>query len=325
MKKRTILLGLGGTLAAGALLALTAAPVSAQTWPARPVRMIIPFPPGGTLDMVGRLLAQKLGDQLGQPFVVENRAGGNGTIGSDLVARAQPDGYTMLFNASTFVTAPMTMSQVPYSVIKDFTPVALVAKAPLSVAINRNLPVTDVQSLLAYAKAQQGKMTFAVGSIGSAGHLATELLKKSGMDYTVIPYKGTAPAFQDLIGGQIDGFIDPILGSVQHHKAGRVRVVAVTSLARVPNLPDVPAVSETIPGYEFSSWYGVWGPARLPQAIRDRLNVEVNKALQGEMKDKLTPQGLLVTPGSVADFVKFQTEDMARAQKLITEGNIRVN
>jgi tripartite-type tricarboxylate transporter receptor subunit TctC len=231
----------------------------------------------------------------------------------------------MLFNASTFVTAPMTMSQVPYSVIKDFTPVALVAKAPLSVAINRNLPVTDVQSLLAYAKAQQGKMTFAVGSIGSAGHLATELLKKSGMDYTVIPYKGTAPAFQDLIGGQIDGFIDPILGSVQHHKAGRVRVVAVTSLARVPNLPDVPAVSETIPGYEFSSWYGVWGPARLPQAIRDRLNVEVNKALQGEMKDKLTPQGLLVTPGSVADFVKFQTEDMARAQKLITEGNIRVN
>jgi tripartite-type tricarboxylate transporter receptor subunit TctC len=325
MKKRTILLGLGGTLAAGALLALTAAPVSAQTWPARPVRMIIPFPPGGTLDMVGRLLAQKLGDQLGQPFVVENRAGGNGTIGSDLVARAQPDGYTMLFNASTFVTAPMTMSQVPYSVIKDFTPVALVAKAPLSVAINRNLPVTDVQSLLAYAKAQQGKMTFAVGSIGSAGHLATELLKKSGMEYTVIPYKGTAPAFQDLIGGQIDGFIDPILGSVQHHKAGRVRVVAVTSLARVPNLPDVPAVSETIPGYEFSSWYGVWGPARLPQAIRDRLNVEVNKALQGEMKDKLTPQGLLVTPGSVADFVKFQTEDMARAQKLITEGNIRVN
>jgi tripartite-type tricarboxylate transporter receptor subunit TctC len=219
----------------------------------------------------------------------------------------------------------MTMSQVPYTVDKDFTPVALVAKAPLSVAINPKLPVTDIKSLLEHAKAQQGKMTFATGSIGSAGHLATELLKKSGMDYTVIPYKGTAPAFQDLIGGQIDGFIDPILGSVQHHKAGRVRVVAVTSLSRVPNLPDVPAVSETIPGYEFYSWYGVWGPARLPDSIRDRLNAEVNKALQGEMKDKLTPQGLLVTPGSVADFIRFQTEDMARAQRLITEGNIRVN
>jgi tripartite-type tricarboxylate transporter receptor subunit TctC len=325
MNKRTTLLTLGGMLAAGALASLTAAPVAAQNWPARPVKMIIPFPPGGTLDTVGRLLAQKLGEQLGQPFVVENRAGGNGSIGSDLVAKAQPDGHTMLFNASTFVTAPMTMAKVPYSVIKDFTPVALVAKAPLSVAINRNLAVTDVRSLLAHAKAQQGRMTFAVGSIGSAGHLATELLKKSGMDYTVIPYKGTAPAFQDLIGGQIDGFIDPILGSVQHHKAGRVRVVAVTSLTRVPNLPDVPAVSETIPGYEFYSWYGVWGPAGLPDAIRDRLNAEVNKALRGEMKDRLTPQGLLVTPGSVADFVKFQTEDMARAQKLITEGKIRVN
>ena len=325
MKKRTTLMGLGGSLVAGALIALMAAPVAAQTWPARPVRMIIPFPPGGTLDTVGRLLAQKLGDQMGQPFVVENRPGGNGIIGSDLVAKAAPDGYTMLFNASTFVTAPMTMSQVPYTVTKDFTPVALVAKAPLSVAINPKLPVTDIKSLLEHARAQQGKMTFATGSIGSAGHLATELLKMSGMDYTVIPYKGTAPAFQDLIGGQIDGFIDPILGSVQHHKAGRVRVVAVTSLSRVPNLPDVPAVSETIPGYEFYSWYGVWGPARLPDSIRDRLNAEVNKALQGEMKDKLTPQGLLVTPGSVADFIKFQTEDMARAQRLITEGNIRVN
>lgn len=325
MNKRHALLGLTASLFAGALLSMHAPPAAAQTWPARPVKMIIPFPPGGTLDTVGRLLAQKLSDQFGQSFVVENRPGGNGIIGSDLVAKATPDGYTMLFNASTFVTAPMTMSKVPYSVTKDFTPVSLVAKAPLSVAINKNLPITDVKSLLAHAKAQGGKMTFAVGSIGSAGHLATELLKKSGMNYTVIPYKGTAPAFQDLIGGQIDGFIDPILGSVQHHKAGRVRVVAVTALSRVPNLPDVPAVSETIPGFEFYSWYGVWGPARLPDPIRDRLNAEVNKALNGEMKQKLSPQGLLVTPGSVADFVRFQTEDMARAQKLITEGNIRVN
>jgi tripartite-type tricarboxylate transporter receptor subunit TctC len=323
-QRRTHLSACAGLVASGLVAMLITLPVQAQTWPSRTVRMIIPFPPGGTLDTVGRLLAQKLSDQMGQPFVVENRPGGNGIIGSDLVAKAVPDGYTLLFNASTFVTAPMTMSQVPYSVIKDFTPVALVAKAPLSVAINRNLPVTDVKSLISHAKAQQGKMTFAVGSIGSAGHLATELLKRSGMDYTVIPYKGTAPAFQDLIGGQIDGFIDPILGSVQHHKAGRVRVVAVTSLTRVPNLPDVPAVAETLPGYEFYSWYGVWGPARLPDGIRDRLNTEVNKALTGEMKEKLTPQGLLVTPGSVSDFVKFQTEDMQQAQRLITEGKIRV-
>jgi tripartite-type tricarboxylate transporter receptor subunit TctC len=319
MFKTTLKLALAACLAAGAAGAF------AQAWPARPVKMIIPFPPGGTLDAVGRQLAQKLGDQLGQPFVVENRPGGNGTIGADAVAKAAGDGYTLLFNASTFVSAPMTMKSVPYGVVKDFQPIALVAKAPLSVAINKNLPITDVKSLLAYAKAHPGKMTFAVGSIGSAGHLSTELLKRSGnIEYTVVPYKGTAPAFQDLIGGQIDGFIDPILGSLQYHKGGLLRVVAVTSATRAPNLPDVPTVGETIPGFEFYSWYGLWGPAKLPADITHRLNAEVNKALTGDMKEKLAQQGLLLTPGSVDDFAKFQAADMARAQKIITEGNIRV-
>ena len=298
---------------------------SAQQYPSRPVKMIIPFPPGGTLDTLGRNLALKLGEQMGQQFVVENKPGGNGTIGADAVAKAPADGYTLLFNASTFVTAPMTMKSVPYAVTRDFAPVALVAKAPLSVAINKNLPITDVKSLLAYAQAHPGKMTFAVGSIGSAGHLATELLKRAGkLDYLIVPYKGTAPAFQDLIGGQIDGFIDPILGSLQYHKSGMLRVVAVTSAARTPNLPEVATVGETLPGYEFYSWYGMWGPAKLPSDITQRLNAEVNKALAGEMREKFAQQGLLLTPGSVDDFVKFQQADMARSQKIITEGNIRV-
>jgi len=297
----------------------------AQQYPARPVKVIIPFPPGGTLDTLGRNLAQKLGEQMGQQFVVENKPGGNGTIGADAVAKAPADGYTLLFNASTFVTAPMTMKSVPYAVTRDFAPVALVAKAPLSVAINKNLPITDIKSLLAYAKANPGKMTFAVGSIGSAGHLATELLRRAGnLDYLIVPYKGTAPAFQDLIGGQIGGFIDPILGSLQYHKSGMLRVVAVTSAARTPNLPEVATVGETLPGYEFYSWYGLWGPAKLPADITHRLNTEVNKALAGEMREKFAQQGLLLTPGSVDDFVKFQQADMARAQKIITEGNIRV-
>ena len=307
-------------------VAATSLAAAAQgAYPNRPVKMIIPFPPGGTLDTVGRQLAQKLGEQLGQSFVVENKPGGNGTIGADAVAKAPADGYTLLFNASTFVSAPMTMKSVPYGVLKDFSPIALVAKAPLSIAINKNLPVTDVKSLLAYAKAHPGKMTFAVGSIGSAGHLSTELLKRSGgIDYLVVPYKGTAPAFQDLIGGQIDGFIDPILGSLQYHKSGMLRVVAVTSATRAPNLPEVPTVAETLPGYEFYSWYGLWGPARLPADITQRLNAEVNKALATDMRDKLTQQGLLLMPGTVDDFVKFQRDDMARAQKIVTEGNIRV-
>src|SRR6185436_3638971 len=207
--------------------------------------------------------------------------------------KAPADGYTLLFNASTFTTAPMTMKSVPYGVVKDFTPISLVAKAPLSVAINKNLPVTDVKSLIAYAKANPGKMTFAVGSIGSAGHLSTELLKKAGgIDYLVVPYKGTAPAFQDLVGQRIDGFIDPILGSQAYAKGGMLKVIAVTSKARVPSMPDVPTVGESVPGYEFYSWYGLWGPAKLPMDIATKLNAAVNKALS-EMKAQLEPQGLL--------------------------------
>lgn len=314
--------------AALAVLAAALLPTQAswaQAYPTKPVRVIIPFPPGGTLDTVGRQLAQKLSEQMGKTFIVENRPGGNGVIGGDAVAKAPADGYTLLFNASTFTTAPMTMKSVPYSVTKDFTPVALVAKAPLSVAINKSLPVTDIKSLISYAKSNPKQMTFAVGSIGSAGHLSTELLKRAGkLDYLIVPYKGTAPAFQDLIGGQIDGFVDPILGSLQYHKSGMLRVVAVTSAQRAPNLPDVPTVAETIPGFEFYSWYGLWGPAKLPADITARLNAEVNKALATDMKDKLTEQGLLLTPGSVKDFEAFQHDDMARSQKIITEGNIRV-
>jgi tripartite-type tricarboxylate transporter receptor subunit TctC len=321
MKRKTLTL-----LAMTAFSALLTQPLTAlaQAYPNKPVKIIIPFPPGGTLDAIGRQLALKLSEQTGQQFVVENKPGGNGIIGGDAVAKAQADGYTLLFNASTFTTAPMTMKQVPYAVDKDFAPVALVAKAPLSVAINKNLPVTDIKSLIAYAKTKGGKATFAVGSVGSAGHLGTELLKKNGMDYTVVPYKGTAPAFQDLIGGQIDGFLDPILGSLQYHKNGLLRVIAVTSAHRTPNLPDVPTVAETLPGYEFYSWYGLWAPAKAPQEIKDLLNAQVNKALATDMKDRLISQGLIVGGGSIEDFRKFQADDMAKSQKLITEGNIRL-
>ena len=313
------------TLGLALLFTALPLPALAEAYPSKAVKVIIPFPPGGTLDAVGRQLAQRLSTQLGQQFIVENKAGGNGTIGADVVAKAQADGYTLLFNASTFTTAPMTMKQVGYTVQKDFAPIALVAKAPLSVAINKDLPITDIKSLISYAKANPGKMTFAVGSVGSAGQLATELLKKdSGLDYTMVPYKGTAPAFQDLIGGQIDGFIDPILGSLQYHKGGLLRVVAVTSEQRTPNLPDVPTVAESIPGYAFYSWYGLWAPAKVSSEIQNLLNTEVNKALATDMREKLTQQGLIVSGGSIEDFKKFQTEDMAKSQKLINEANIRL-
>jgi tripartite-type tricarboxylate transporter receptor subunit TctC len=308
---------------AGALLSLGTA-AWAQAYPSKPVTVIIPFPPGGTLDVVGRMLAQKLGEQMGQTFVIENRPGGAGTIGATAVTKAPADGYTLLFNASTFTVTPMTMKSAPYDVVKDFSPVALVAKAPLAIAVNKNLPFSDVKGLLAHAKANPGKLTFAIGSTGSAGHLSTELLKRAGgMDYVIVPYKGSAPAYQDLVGGQIDAFIDPILGSAGFAKAGQLKVLAVTSKQRVPNQPDMPTVGETVPGYEFYSWYGLWGPAGLPKEIAARLNAEVNKALATDMNEKLTQQGLLLTPGSIDDFARFQKDDMALSLRIITEGKIR--
>lgn len=297
---------------------------AASAYPNKPVRVIIPFPPGGTLDAVGRQLAQKLSEQLGQNFIVENKAGGNGTIGADAVAKATADGYTLLFNASTLTTSTLLLKTPPYDAAKDFAPIALVAKAPLSVSINKNLPITDIKSLLAHAKANPGKMSFAIGSNASAGHLSTELLKRAGgINYLVVPYKGSGPAYQDLIGGAIDGFVDPILGSMSFYKSGMLKVIAVTSKTRVPSLPDVPTVGETIPGYEFYSWYGLWGPAKLPADIAHKLNTEVNKALAGEMTEKLTQQGLLLSPGSIEDFARFQREDTARSTKIIAEGGIR--
>lgn len=311
------------TLLAATLLGASALAM-AQTWPTKSVKVIIPFPPGGTLDTVGRMLAQKLTEQMGQTFYVENKPGAQGMIGGDAVAKATADGYTLLFNASTFTTAPMTVKSAPYDVVRDFLPVVLVAKAPLSVAVNKNLPVKDLKGLIAYGKANPGKLSFAIGSTGSAGHLSTELLRRSGnLDLLIVPYKGTAPAFQDLIGGQISGFVDPVLGSYSYYKSGMLKVLAVTSATRVSTLPEVPTVAETIPGYEFYSWYGVWGPARLPADIARRLNGEVNKALSGDMRDKLVQQGLLVAGGSMEEFARFQRDDMARSAKIIAEGGIR--
>jgi tripartite-type tricarboxylate transporter receptor subunit TctC len=302
---------------------IPAAQVWAQSYPQKQVRVIIPFPPGGTLDTVGRLLAQKMGEQTGQTFVVENRPGGNGMIGADAVAKAPADGYTLLFNASTFTISPMT-TQAPYDVWKDFAPIALVAKAPLAIAIDKTLPVTDVKSLIAYGKANPGKLSFAIGSTGSAGHLSTELLRRAGnFDLLIVPYKGSAPAYQDLIGGRISGFIDPILGSASYAKAGQLKVLALTSKNRVSSMPDVPTVGETVPGYEFYSWYGLWAPAKTSTEILQKLNAESTKALAGDMRERLVSQGLLVEAGSIEDFVRFQRADMAQSQKIVTDGNIR--
>lgn len=313
------------TLLAVGFVALGTTVSHAQPYPNKQVRVIIPFPPGGTLDTVGRLIAQKLGDQTGQVFVVENRPGGNGTIGADAVAKATADGYTLLFNASTFTTSTIALKSPPYDAVKDFAPIALVAKAPLAVAVAKELPVTDVKSRIAHAKANPGKLSFAVGSVASAGHLATEQLRRSaGLDFLIVPYKGSTPAYQDLLGNRITGFIDPILGSAGYAKAGQLKVIAVTSAKRVPSMPDIPTVGESVPGYEALSWYGLWAPAKTAADIVQKLNAETNKALAGDMKDRLLGNGLIIEAGSPDDFAKFQRDDTARAMKIISEGGIKL-
>lgn len=309
---------------AGFFLGMFLAGVSQAQYPAKPVRVVIPFPPGGPTDVVGRLLAQKLTEQTGQNFLIENRAGGNATIGSNEVAKSAADGYTLLFNASIFTITPHLSQNVPYDVQKDFTTVALVAKGPLAVAIGSAVPAKDMKELVVHAKANPGKLAFAIGSVGSAGHLGTELLKRSaGLDLLVVPYKGSTPAYQDLLGGQIQGFLDPVLGAQPHWKAGKIKVIAVTSLKRLPSAPDTPTVAETIPGFEFYTWYGLWGPANLPRDILGRLNSEVNKALGSDLRERLLAQGYELSPGSPEDFARFQREDIARSGQIIREAGIK--
>ena len=304
-------------------LGLFAVTSTAQTFPTKPVKVIIPFPPGGTLDKVGRMLAQKLGDQMGHNFIVENRPGGNGIIGADAVAKAPADGYTLLFNASTFVTAPMTMKSVPYKVQTDFSPIGLVALAPLSVSVSNKLGVSDIKGLVAAVKANPGKLNFAVGSIGSAGHLCTVKLEQAaGSNVTIVPYKGTGPAVTDLVGGQIEGFVDPVLGTIQFHKNAQLKVVGVTSAKRLPNLPDVPTVGESLPGFECASWYGLWAPASAPADIVQKLNAAINTALASDMRDRLIADGIVPGGGTVADFTKFQADDIATSGKIIADKKI---
>ena len=208
----------------------------------------------------------------------------------------------------------------------DFAPISLVAQAPLSIAIGNKVGVSDLQGLIAVAKSQPGRLNFATGSIGSAGHLCTVRLEQAaGISVTVVPYKGTAPAFQDLIGGQIEGFIDPVLGSVQFHRANQLRVVAVTATKRLPNLADVPTASETVPGFACNSWYGLWAPAKTSADIVARLNAAVNKALATDLAERLVADGLVPGGGTPADFAKFQADDIAASSKIITERKISID
>jgi tripartite-type tricarboxylate transporter receptor subunit TctC len=316
------------TLAVAAALAVFApAAALAQNYPQRTVAVIVPFPPGGSVDGVARIVVDKLNQTLGPHFIVENRAGGaSGNVGSDLVAKADADGYTLLLTASLHVVDPFLYNNVPYDVVKDFTPVTLIAAGPLIVSTNPNVPVASLKELFDLVRKDPQKYTFGTTSIGSAGHLVIELLmREAGVDTLVITYKGTGPALNDLMSGQIQLLADPILSSLPLAKARRIKALAITSLKRLPSAPEIPTVEESgLPGFEFVSWYGLWGPKKLPANIIAKLQSSVAAILaEPDVKQRLATLGFEAIGSTPDYFAKFIADEMEKYGKIIRDANIK--
>ena len=285
---------------------------AAQPWPAKPVRIVVPLSPGGFADVPARILAPRLSAQFGHQFYVENRPGAGGTIGTDFVAKSEPDGHTLLFTATPHVISPWLYKSLPYDALKDFAPVARVASGPYVLVVNSQFPVHSVLELIAAAKAQPGKIDYASSGNGSAQHLVTALFASSaGIDLNHVPYKGSGPAMQDLLSGQVKvsfAGIPNVLGQV---RAGRLRVLAVTTAARWPDLPEVPTVAEAgVPGYEATLWLALAAPAATPAEIVQRLYAEIGKALQDpELLHNLRAAGIapsLLGPQELGTFVRAE-------------------
>ena len=321
---RTILRTLGALVAAVALNASAQAP-----YPNHPVRIVVPFPAGGTTDILARAAAQKLTETLGQPFVVENRAGAGGNIGAELVAKSAPDGYTMLMGTvGTHAINSSLYAKMPYDHVKDFVPVILVAGVPNVLVVNPSLPVNSVQELIAYAKANPNKLNFASSGNGTSIHLSGELFKTmTGVQMTHVPYKGSAPALTDLIGGQVQLMFDNLPSSLQFIKASKVRALAVTSLARSSTLPELPTLAESgLPGFEASSWFGVLAPAGTPNDIVKKLNGEIAAWLASpDAKDKLAAQGAIAAGGTPDAFVTHIAAESAKWAKVVKASGAHVD
>ena len=312
-----------------ALTGLLPAAAPAQTYPSRTVSVIVPFPAGGSVDGVARILVAKLNETVGQHFIVENRAGGaSGTVGANAVAKAAPDGYTLLLSASIHVINPFLYKSVPYDVVKDFTPVSLLADGPLIVSTTPSVPANNLKDFFDLVRKEPTKYTFGTTSVGSASHLAIELLKRdAGLDTLVVPYKGTAPALTDLVSGQIQLLADPMLSSLPLAQAGKIKALGITSLKRMDVAPNVPTVEESggIKGFEFVSWYGLWAPKNLPTDVSAKLSSDLAKVMaRPEIKERLSGMGFNPIGSDSAQFAKYVTDEMAKYSKIITDAKIKM-
>jgi tripartite-type tricarboxylate transporter receptor subunit TctC len=313
-------------LLAAALLAF-ALPAVAQPYPNRTVSVVVPFPAGGSVDVVARLLVQKLNESMGQNFIVENRAGGaGGAVGANGVAKAAPDGHTLMFTASIHIITPFLNTKIPYDAVKDFAPVSLVAAGPLIVSTANNVPAKTLKEFFDLVRAAPDKYTFATSSFGSAGHLAVELLKRDAkVDTLVIAYKGAGPMLNDIMSGQIQLIADPMASSLPLAASGKIKALAVTSTKRVAAAPGIPTIAESgMNGFDFSSWYGLWGPKGLPADITAKLQAEVAKAIaQPDMKERLATLGFEAIGSTSAEFAKYIDAESARYSQIIKDAKIK--
>jgi len=310
------------------IMLVVPAHVLAQGYPAGPVRVIVPFPPGGGVDGAGRLISQKLSEALGKQFVVDNRPGANGMIGSELAARSAKDGYTLMVNGANFVTTPSLYSKVTYDPVRDFEPVSLVALAPNVLVVHPSLPVKSVKALVALAKARPGEVNYAGSGSGSTPHLAAELfntLAKVRMIH--VPYRGTGPAIVGLMSGEASVMFMPTTNAVPLVKAGRLRALAVTSRERMPAMPELPTVSESgLKGYESSQWYGVLAPAGTPADVLSLLNAHIAKIMQAaDMKQRLTSEGLVTVGSTREQFAAHIKDEITKWAKVIKASGAKVD
>jgi len=296
-------------------------------YPAKPIRLIVPQPPSGTADILARMIGQKLSGSLGQQIVIDNRPGASGTIGSDLVAKARPDGYTLLMTLTSHTTTPSMYAKLPYDAIKDFAPITMVTSAALILLVNPAVPVHSVKELIAYAKSRPNQLNFTAAAIGSGGHLAGELLKSmGGFTATYVNYRGTGPAVIALIANEVQFMFAGLLPAQVQIKANRLRALAVTSAKRSPFIPDLPTVSEAaIPGFEVIGWYGMLAPAGTPPPIVARLNTEIVKILQlPDIRERIAGQGAEIVGDTPAHFEAFLKSDIARWAPVIKASGARV-
>jgi len=307
------------------LLALIAPAACAEEYPARPIRLVVPYPAGGPVDIMSRLLGQKLSEQLPVQIVVDNRAGANGNIAGDIVARANPDGYTLLMGANgTIAVNPSLYRRMPFDPQKDLAPVSLVATGALMMVVHPGVPAQSVSDFIAVAKKSPGKLNYASSGTGSTAHLCSALLESmAGIDMVHVPYKGSAPALNDVIGGQVQMLITGVSSALPHQRSGKLRALGVTSARRLPALPGIAAIAETVPGYEVLTWYGVFVPRGTSRSVVERLHSAIVAAVNAkDTQERMTALGAEASTNSPDRFAAMVREEIAKWGKVVRSAGI---